>query len=302
VDELFRIKSRPSYSLKGRGVKAGAVAAIVLALAALGCPGKDEAAKEAPVKSAPSVEVGPGSGPRAYRTVAVENGRTIGVHVQRVAPKAAPAWPVPAAVRSQCGGVDHVVDEALSASPNGGANGAVVWLDDVHEGRALAPAAATLDQKRCVFAPHILAVPAAGTLTLTNGDPANHADRFEFGGDGSLDFMKTLPGGGSVGVPIQSDWGGRIARVSCPIHLWMGGYALFFAHPYFAVTEAGVARLEGVPKGTYHLTVWHEGTTSTFDSSIKLAPPQTARVELVVGDTDVKRAFVIATDGTITQR
>jgi hypothetical protein len=217
-------------------------------------------------------------------------------------PKAAPAWPIPTMVRSQCGGSDHVLDEALSASPNGGVNGAVVWLDDIREGRPLVPAKATLDQKRCVFAPHVLALPASGTLTLNNGDPANHADRFEFGGDGALDFMRTLPGGGSVTIPIDAEWAGQVARVSCPIHLWMGGYALFFAHPYFAETEAGIARLEGVPPGTYHLTVWHEGTTSSFDSSIKLSPPRTTRVELVVAGADITRAFVLAPDGTITSR
>jgi hypothetical protein len=205
-------------------------------------------------------------------------------------------------VRSQCGGVDHVVDEALSASADGGVNGAVVWLDDIHEGRPLTPVAAVEDQNLCAFVPHILALPAAGSLTLSNGDPANHADRFEFGGDGTLDFMRTLPGGGSVTVAIPEDWAGKIARVSCPIHLWMGGYALFFDHPYFAVTQAGKARLEGVPPGTYHLTVWHEGTTSTYDSKVTLSPPQTARVEISVEDRDVERAFVIADDGTITPR
>jgi hypothetical protein len=213
----------------------------------------------------------------------------------------APAWPIPRMVQSQCQGSDHVMDEALSAT-DGGVNGAVVWLDDIHEGRPLVPASAVQDEERCAFTPHVLALPAAGTLKLSNGDPANHADRFDFGGDGKLDFMKTLPGGGSVTVPIQEDWAGKVARVSCPIHLWMYGYALFFEHPYFAVTEAGAARLEQVPPGTYHLVVWHEGTKSTFDSSVKLAPPETAKVEVAVTDADVKRRFVIADDGTITAK
>jgi hypothetical protein len=278
-------------------------AGALLCASFVACPAKDEPKPGAPPKAA-SVEVtrSSSSSPKTYRSIVVENGRAIEVRVDLASQRSPPVWPIPRMVQTQCGGSDHVLDEALSASPDGGANGAVVWLDDIHEGRAVAPASATLDQRRCIFAPHILALPAAGTLTLTNGDPANHADRFEFGADGALDFMKTLPGGGSIGVPIQEDWAGRIARVSCPIHLWMGGYALFFSHPYFAVTEGGKARLEGVPPGTYHLAVWHEGTTSTFDSQIKLAPPQTSRIEIVVGDTDLKRSFVIAGDGTIKPR
>jgi hypothetical protein len=82
----------------------------------------------------------------------------------------------------------------------------------------------------------------------------------------------------------------------------MYGYALFFDHPYFAVTQSGVARLEGVPPGTYHLVVWHEGTTSTYDSAVKLSPPQTARVDVSVEKEDAKLAFVIADDGTIRAR
>jgi hypothetical protein len=239
---------------------------------------------------------------RSYRARPVEAGRTIDVRVEMATRRAAPTWAIPRMVQSQCGGADHVLDEALSASPDGGANGAVVWLDDIREGRPFAPTAAVQDEKRCAFAPHVLALPAQGTLTLSNGDASNHAVRFEFGGDGVQDFMKTLPAGGSLGVPIKEEWAGKIARVTCPIHLWMYGYALFFEHPYFAVTEAGVARIEGVPPGTYHLVVWHEGTTSTYDSSVKLSPPSTARVEIEVGDSDVKKVFSIADSGVITEK
>jgi hypothetical protein len=281
---------------------------VVFAVASLflaGCRDKSEpkedTRRESPAAN-PAVHVAPSSSPRGYHQKAVENGKAIGVRVSFAHPKPPPSWPIPPMVRSQCAEADHVVDEAWSASADGGANGAVIWIDDIHEGRPLTYASAVLDQKRCVFTPHVLALPAAGTLTLTNGDPANHADRFEFGGEGALDFMRTLPGGGSVTVSIPEDWAGRIARISCPIHLWMGGYALFFEHPYFAVTQAGRARLEGVPTGNYHLLVWHEGTTSTYDSKVVLAPPQEARVEVTVADADIERAFVIADDGRIAPR
>jgi hypothetical protein len=269
----------------------------LLILAALaGCPAKEDSGHGSS-DAAPAVHVERAS--RAYRANAVPEGRTIDVRVEMATRRSPPSWAIPRMVQSQCSGADHVVDEALSASADGGANGAVVWLDDIHEGRPLAPAAAGQDEKRCVFTPHILALPALGTLTLSNGDASNHAVRFDFVGDETEGFMKTLPAGASVGVPIKEDWAGKVARVTCPIHLWMYGYALFFEHPYFAVTQAGAAHIDGVPPGTYHLVVWHEGTTSTYDSSVKLSPPQTARVEVVVGGADVKRTFVIADDGAI---
>jgi hypothetical protein len=266
----------------------------------LACPSKEEKSRASePPSSGGTSPVVTTTRAAGYRAEPVANGKAIEVRVDFATPRPEPSWPIPPMVRSQCGHADHVLNEALSASPDGGANGAVAWLEDIHAGRPLEPIEAVQDEKSCVFSPHILALPAAGTLTLANGDPANHAVRFEFGGDESLDFQKTLPGGGSLTVPIQEDWGGKVARVSCPIHLWMNGYALFFSHPYFAVTKAGAARIEGVPPGTYTLVVWHEGTSSTFDSSIKLAPPQTARIPVKVENEDVKKSFVIAPDGTI---
>jgi hypothetical protein len=235
----------------------------------------------------------------AYRIKKVDLGKSIFVRVAFANRRPVPSWPIPRMVQAQCGGADHVSDEALSASADGGANGAVVWLDDIREGNPLPPAAAAQDEKRCVFAPHVMALPASGTLKLSNGDPANHAVHFEFDGDEALGFMKTLPAGGSIGVPIQEDWAGHVAKITCPIHLWMWSYALFFDHPYFAVTEGGNARIDGVPAGTYHVTVWHEGTRSTYDSSVKLSAPVTARAVVHVGEADAKLEFVIAEDGTI---
>jgi hypothetical protein len=260
------------------------------------CRNTEEPGKASP---SPAVSAKVEAVSRAYRVKKVDDGKAIRVRVTFANPRPPPAWPIPRMVQTQCGGADHVSDEALSASPDGGVNGAVVWLDDIHEGNPLPSAAASQDEKRCVFAPHVLALPASGTLTLAIGDPANHAVRFDFEGDDDLGFMKTLPAGGSIGVPIQQDWAGRVAKLTCPIHLWMWSYALFFEHPYFAVTEGGDARLGGVPAGTYHVTVWHEGTTSTYDSRVKLSAPETARAEVHVGGGDAKIAFVIADDGTI---
>lgn len=272
---------------------------IAVASGAFGCPNKENGSKAGPTPTASASAV-PIS--RAYRAGKVEVGRTILVRVAFARRRAAPLWPIPHMVQSQCRGSDHVTDEALSASADLGANGAVVWIDDIHEGNPLRAGSASQDEKGCVFAPHVMALPASGTLWLSNGDPANHAARFDFDGDEGLSFMKTLPAGGSVGVPISEDWAGRVAKITCPIHLWMWSYALFFEHPYFAVTEGGNAMIQGVPDGTYHVTAWHEGTTSTYDSSVKLAAPETARAVVDVRGGDARVEFVIADDGRISLR
>ena len=279
----------------GRPIAEGALSLLLLAA----CPSREDASRESP---SPAVSAKVEAVSHAYRAKTVEIGKVILVRVAFAHPRPVPSWPIPHMVQSQCGGADHVTDEALAASADGGVNGAVVWLDDIHEGNPLPVASASQDEKGCVFTPHVLALPASGALKLSNGDPANHAVHFEFEGDETLGFMKTLPAGGSMGILLQQDWAGHVAKITCPIHLWMWSYALFFDHPYFATTEAGNARIEGVPAGTYHLTVWHEGTTSTYDSRVKLSAPQTARAEITVGDEGAKIDFVIADDGTIAAR
>ena len=50
-----------------------------------------------------------------------------------------------------------------------------------------------------------------------------------------------------------------IVRVFCDIHSHMSAFILVFGHRFFTVTdEDGRYRLEGVPPGSYTVSVWHE--------------------------------------------
>jgi len=284
---------------------------LLLATAALGCPAKPSPKTDGPAGGAETTAARQtghsGYRPRAGDSPASE-AHAVDVRVRFTGTRRAASWDIPPMVRSQCGGADKVADQALQVSGDGGVDDAVVWLDDIHEGAALpASTAVTEDEKGCVLGPHVLAMGVPGTLKLTNSDPANHAVRFEFANppgdppdgtrDESFDFTKTLPAGATYGVDTKADWAGRYARVSCPIHLWMWGYVHFFEHPYFAVTHAGVARLENVPPGNYHVRVWHEGIGVTFTSSLKFPPPETARAEVTVEHADAKVAFTMGEDG-----
>jgi hypothetical protein len=239
----------------------------------------------------------------AYRVKSVEGGRSIEVRLTHEGPKRVTSWDIPAMVRSQCGGAQHVADEALVVGDGGAVDGAVVWIDDIHQGAPLPEQAAVVqDERRCAFTPHVLAVGVRGTLTLKNSDPANHAVRFDFADAADEGFTKTLPAGATYGIEVKPDWAGHYARVTCPIHLWMWSWVHFFEHPYFAVTYGGVARLENVPPGRYHVTVWHEGLGTAYASSLKFAPPETARSEVTVEREDAKLSFTMGQDGKMSPR
>jgi hypothetical protein len=263
-----------------------------------GGPGPAASATVAP-PATPSAAATPASS-SSYRVHAVPDGRAVEVHLV-YAGKPHAAWPIPATFASHCGGAAQVADPSLEVDAKGGVTGAVAWLDDVHEGEPLPSGDVVVDQKGCAFTPHVLAMPAGGKLHVTNGDPANHALRFEIvGGSDDESVVKMLPPGGNDVVATSPAWAGHVAHITCPIHAWMFGWAHLFDHPYFAVTRGGVARIEKVPPGTWHLSVGHEALDAKpGDTGVAQGTPTRARFDVTLADKDVVKTLTLREDGTI---
>lgn len=133
----------------------------------------------------------------------------------------------------------------------------VVYLEAVPRGafQAPAPGRATLDQRNETFVPHVLAVTVGTTVEFPNSDRVFHnvfslskAKRFDLG---------RYPRGASRAVRFDRP---GMVRVFCEIHSHMSAFVLVFAHRFFDTTDPdGRYRIEGVPPGTYTLSVWNEG-------------------------------------------
>jgi hypothetical protein len=219
--------------------------------------------------------------------------------------KAHARWPIPASFAGHCGGAGDVPDPSLELGEQNGVTGAVVWLDDVPaRAEPAARSVLTQDERGCTFLPHVAAMVAGGNLRLTNGDPANHAVRLEFVPASPSDaaILKMLPPNGEDSIATSPAWAGRVARVTCPIHPWMLSWAHFFDHPYFAVTRGGVARIEGVPPGTWHLSVWHEALDAKAGDTVTEGEPMRARFEVRVDTKAVTKTLVLRADGIADRR
>jgi plastocyanin len=110
-----------------------------------------------------------------------------------------------------------------------------------------------LDQRNENFVPHVLAITTGTSVEFLNSDRTYH-NVFSLSKGNSFDLGRYPPGRSKS---VRFDHPG-IVRVFCEIHSHMNAFILVFAHRHFALTSAdGEYRIEGVPPGTYNVTVWH---------------------------------------------
>jgi len=114
---------------------------------------------------------------------------------------------------------------------------------------------ATIDQENETFVPHVVAVPVGATVEFPNSDPFFH-NVFSLSKTKRFDLGRYAQGRSKA---VRFDQPG-IVRVFCDIHSHMSAFILVFAHPFFAVTDAGGQfRIDRVPPGNYTVAAWYEG-------------------------------------------
>ncbi|HEU5319730.1 MAG TPA: carboxypeptidase regulatory-like domain-containing protein [Methylomirabilota bacterium] len=180
-------------------------------------------------------------------------GTLSGQVVFRGAPPALPAVAV-TKDREACG--EALPAEALVVGPAGGVRHAVAFLEGVPAPAAGPPAEATLENRRCRFVPHVLALRTGAELAVVNADPVLHNLRGWLEQRGVFNIVQSTQGQ----VSRRTIKRAGVIRLSCDAHPHMHGWLLAFEHPYFAVTDAGGRfTLRDVPAGAHRLAVWHQG-------------------------------------------
>jgi hypothetical protein len=147
--------------------------------------------------------------------------------------------------------------ERLVVGSGGGVANTVVFLKDISKGKAmdLPEEHQFLNQKNCRYEPHLLLVPADGTLRIKSSDPVLHTVHMSGASDYNLPFpfanqtvSRTMNRNGLVDLRCNAG------------HVWMNAEMLVVTHPYYAITDAdGNFRLTNVPAGEYEIEAWHEG-------------------------------------------
>lgn len=230
--------------------------ALALAASLLACAGEESAKTIDSTATAAALVIEPPPG--SYRETTLGaigriRGRVLAdvVHDVAVAPPAARD------------GEPGCSDAAARVGPpgiDGGLPGAVVWLRDARQGKALPLARRyTLTNRGCRLEPRVQATVAGGTLNIRNLDPLEHRTRLVR--QGSVDIVSVVRQYDEGQVVPDEEVLERPALVhaTCELHPWSEAWVAVFDHPYFAVTTPdGAFVIDSVPPGTYRLVVWHE--------------------------------------------
>jgi plastocyanin len=138
-----------------------------------------------------------------------------------------------------------------------GLQNAIVFVADGLGDRSFEPPSqpVVIEQKGCMYQPHVIAMRANQKLEVVNDDPTTHNIHPQPANN--REWNKAEPPGTRVEDTFTRE---EIAiPVKCNVHPWMHGYVAVFKHPYFVVTgKDGSFDLNGLPPGTYILKAWHE--------------------------------------------
>ena len=171
--------------------------------------------------------------------------------------------------------------ESFIVDANGNLANVIVYLKGVkYDGKAPSNEV-IIDQKGCVYSPHVLGVQAGQPVKILNSDATMHNihglpkvnKEFNFGMPKSLKEKS-----------IVFDKSEDVFVIKCDVHPWMKSWVLVSDHPYFSVTdESGNFSIEGIPSGTYEVVCWQE----KFGK-------RTLTEKVTIGDGDTTKDFVFS--------
>jgi len=146
--------------------------------------------------------------------------------------------------------------ESFIVDADGNMANVIVYLKGVEYSGKTPSNEVIIDQKGCVYSPHVLGVQAGQPLKILNSDATMHNihglpkinKEFNFGMPKSLK-QKTVTFNKAEDVFV----------IKCDVHPWMKSYTQVFDHPYFAVSGSdGSFSISDVPDGTYEAIAWQE--------------------------------------------
>jgi uncharacterized membrane protein/plastocyanin len=136
---------------------------------------------------------------------------------------------------------------------------AFVWIKgglDGYKAPPPAPAPIVVDQKGCLYKPHVVGARVGQKVVFLNSDPVLHNVRAVT--DENPSFNEMMPTK-DMRLTKTFDKEEIMVRAKCDVHPWMAAFVGVVSHPFYAVSsEAGEFTLRNVPEGELEIEAWHE--------------------------------------------
>jgi plastocyanin len=245
-----------------------AIFAALIAIAFAGCGGNKEAPESMSQPAAPAAgaTIDPSTVGDVSGTVTLDGApptfKAINMSAEAFCSKAHPTPVIPE---------DVVVGEKGSL-----ANVIVYVKDDMSKYSFPTPTTPVdLDQRGCMYSPHVVALMAGQTIEVKNDDQTTH--NIHPTPKDNREWNQSQPPGAA---PLDETFARQEVAipVKCNVHPWMKGYIAVFKNPFFAVTtKDGKFELKGLPPGTYTIEAWQE-KYGTSDQQVTVGPKESKTV------------------------
>ena len=151
-----------------------------------------------------------------------------------------------------------------------------------------------LDQKDCMYVPHVFGMIAGQQLNIRNSDPTNHNIHSLAKKNPAFNFAQ--PNAGMVKELKGKETFNKeeiMVKVKCDVHAWMSTYCGVLTHPFFAVTishehdggdnaKRGSFEIKELPAGDYEVAAWHE-TFGEVTQKVSVKDGETKEIEFKFG-------------------
>jgi len=176
-----------------------------------------------------------------------------------------------------------VYSENFKMAKDGSMAEALVWLKNVSYSGGVPSDPAVLDQKGCVYDPHVFGMVAGQELLIKNSDATLH----------NIHSMPKVNKEFNFAMPkVVKTKKSTFAKsepspfyIKCDVHPWMKTWVLVSDHPYYAVTDTnGNFSIDNIPAGTYEVVCWQE----------KFGSKRAITSEVTIGDGSTTKDFIFS--------
>jgi hypothetical protein len=168
--------------------------------------------------------------------------------------------------------------ESIITNPDGTLRNVFVYVKEgLPAGLEFAPPGEpqVLNQKGCVYQPHVLGIMVGQPLRVLNSDETLHNVRSLSKNNRKFNRGMPTPNSEFTYTFTRAE---VMVKIKCDVHPWMTTYCGVLDHPFHDVTGPdGTFELKDLPAGTYTIEAWHE-EFGTQTHSVTVTSEETTEV------------------------